>query len=102
MKRTTTPLIEFELPFDYDKLVSKFIISFSQQGKLIVQKTEQDDGVKTNGNVISFKLTQEETALFNVGVIRVEIKILTLGNDVIASDIIHTTVEEVLNDKVFL
>lgn len=100
MKRTTTPKIEFELPFDYANFVDKFIVTFKQGENIVLEKTESDT-FEINGNTISFELTQEETASFSMGTILVEIKIFTLGKDVLASDIIYTTVEDVLNDKVF-
>lgn len=100
MKRTTTPKIEIELPFDYNNFVEKFLVTFKQLDNIILEKSEKDD-IEIKGNVISFKLTQEETSKFSVGEVFVDIKVLTFGKDVLASDIVYTTAEKVLNDKEF-
>ena len=99
MIRATTPTHEFVLPFDYEQFVGKILITYSQDDEIVVEKTENDIAIV--GNSISIKLTQEETAVFKPNkYVKVQVRILTLGGEALASDIISKPVCDVLNDEV--
>lgn len=82
MKRGTTPTHKFTLPIE-PAMVSKFLLTYSQNEKVVLEKTEAD--MTKDGNVWSVELTQEETNLFSEGNAVCQIRILTLGGDAMAS-----------------
>ena len=105
MFRATTPLQEFELPFntqDYD--IKEVVITYSQKEnellskRIVLEKTEDD--VTFVGNKISYRLTQEETLLFDVGVVLVQIRFLDGENNAVASDIFYDRMNGVLNENI--
>ena len=57
MRRATTPRHEFTLPID-STMIFKFLLTYTQDNKIILEKTESD--MTVNGNVWSVELTQEE------------------------------------------
>lgn len=97
MRRLTTPTHTFTLPINAD-LVDKFLLTYTQDGKIILEKNRDDMSV--NGNVWSVKLTQEETKLFAEDVARAQIRILTTGGDALASDKMRFYVDGVFNEEV--
>lgn len=97
MYRASTPYHEFELPFKYEYYVDKLLITYSQNGNIVLEKTETD--VSFNENIVSFTLTQEETKLFKKGLVEVQVRVYTTGKQSIVSDMIYFFAEDVLNDK---
>lgn len=98
MIRATTPTHKFILPFDYNTYVKKIAIAYVQNGRTILKKTESD--VEVNGSTVSYKLTQEETKRFISGNVRVQVRVLTLNNEALASEQYTLPVTNVLNDEV--
>lgn len=98
MIRATTPTHTFTLPFDYNTFVKKIVITYSQNGEIVLNKTEKD--IVVNGNAISVKLTQEDTVKFVADSVKIQLRVLTLGEDVLVSQIFNETVRDVLNDEV--
>ncbi len=96
MYRVTTPTHTFYLPFDTNA-ISKLIITYKQNGKTILEKTE--DEVQMNHNAISVTLSQEETFLFMVRPVSVQLRV-KIGDRVLASNILKLSVDEVLNEEV--
>lgn len=98
MRRATTPTHSFTLPFD-SSMVSRFLLTYQQRGQTVLEKTEDDMTVE--GNTWSVKLTQEETKLFSPALdVTAQIRILTPGEDALASDTMKLRVKPVLNDEV--
>lgn len=98
MIRATTPTHRFTLPFDYAKYVKKILITYSQRGVIVLEKNEND--VQIDGNIVSYKLTQEETKLFSNGDVRIQVRILTLNDEALASEKYSVHIDNVLNDEV--
>lgn len=98
MIRATTPTHRFTLPFDYAQYVKKILITYSQRGEIVLEKHEND--VQIDGNIVSYKLTQEETKLFSNGDVRIQVRVLTLNNEALASEQYTLPVTNVLNDEV--
>ena len=108
MFRYTTPTHEFVMdinPIGWDS----FIISYSQCGKIVLEKTENDPHViedKTEdpeyrGYCLSIKLTQEDTALFNpVDYVYVQIRCKYDTEDAFASDQIMIKAEDVIHKAI--
>lgn len=98
MIRATTPTHRFTLPFDYNTYVKKILITYSQRGVIVLEKHEND--VQIDGNIVSYKLTQEETKLFSNGDVSVQVRVLTLNNEALASEKYSVHIDNVLNDEV--
>lgn len=100
MKRATTPKHTFTLPFSYSEYISKLLITYKQGVQIILTRSEEEVEVENDREII-VELTQEETKGFSPNIpVLIEIRALTIGGDAIASDIMETRVENVLNDEV--
>lgn len=96
MRRGTTPTHTFTLPFDTGTL-SKVRIIYSQGGFPVVTRDDAD----LDGNTATLKLTQEETLKFDSSqTVSVQVRVLTVGGDALASDIMRTTAERLLENEV--
>lgn len=94
-----TPTHEFELPIE-TSMISDVLITYAQSGIIILEKCMKD--CVANGNTLSLKLKQEETLLFDrLTTIEIQLKIKTLGEEVIPSEIIYDTPQRCLS-KVIL
>lgn len=103
MYRLTTPTHIFHVPFDTNN-IDKLRITYSQNEKVIVEKTENDAtfGDKT----ISVALSQSETALFKSipytafsNFIKIQLRV-KIGKKVMASNYITIPINEVLCTEV--
>lgn len=98
MRRLTTPEHKFTLQID-PSVISKIRITYAQNNAIIL--TKEDDAVSLDGNIARVKLTQEETKKFTADKeVEIQVRVLTLGNDALASDIIKVDVKKVLDDEV--
>ena len=103
MTRGTTPHHTFELPFSVNSL--EFTVTYAQinpvtQTKTIVVKKTKND-CEITGNVIKVRLSQEDTFKFDDKyAVQIQIKVKKKGGDVIASNIITTTVQKILDEEV--
>ena len=99
MIRGTTPTHVFELPFDTD-LISKAKVIYAQSDAILFTK---DKAVcECAANVISVKLTQEETLKFDCRkAVQIQIRILTTDGNALASEIKLVGVEKCLESEVF-
>lgn len=101
MIRGTTPTHIFELPID-TSIIDTGKIIYSQDGKVILEKAISECAME--GNTISIKLTQEDTFSFNCtkGMVYIQIRLLTLGKEVIASDEMKVEVKRCLDSEVLV
>lgn len=98
MIRGTTPTHIFGLPFD-SSMASAIRITYAQRDMLLFSKIKAD--CTCDGNNITCMLTQEETLKFECGeYAQVQVKVLTVGGEVLVSDIINVLVEKCLDDEV--
>jgi hypothetical protein len=103
MTRGTTPEHKFTLPFSVENL--EFTVTYAQinpvtKSKLVMIRKTQDD-CNILGNVIKVKLLQEDTLKFNDNyVVNIQIKVKKQDESVVASNIISTTVQKVLDEEV--
>ena len=94
----TTPIHTFVLPFD-DSFISKVRVIYKQLDKVILKKETEDCTIE--GNVVTVKLTQEETFRFDYNYfVHIQIRVLTSGNESLKSDIIMKGLTECLDDEV--
>ena len=86
MKLGTTPKHTIVLPFEIS-LVKELKITYAQNKHVILEKYLRDCSTEDD-NTVSFYLSQEETFLFIDGVnVEVQVRVLTINDDVLASDI---------------
>ena len=97
MIRGTTPTHIFQMPFSVENL--KFTITYAQEDREIVKKTEKD--CEVSGAVIILTLSQEDTLLFDAKkAVQVQLKTLDFGGNVKASNVMITTAGKILDEEV--
>lgn len=100
MRRLTTPEHKFTLQID-PAVISKVRITYAQNNAIVLNK--EGDAVSLDGNIAKVKLTQEETKEFQSNKeVEIQVRVLTLGGDALASDIIKADVKKVLDDEVMV
>lgn len=98
MIRGTTPTHNFRLPFSAE-MVSKFKVIYAQDDSVIL--TKENETCECDGNVIKVRLTQEETLKFDCKkAVQIQIRVLTLGGDALASNIKLVDVDKCLESEV--
>ena len=100
MIRATTPLHRYTFPANFNMdSIKEMIITYMQDGNTIIEKRLAD--VSIEENVVSVKLTQEETNLFKVQPhVLIQVRVLTNAGDAMASEIKQVPVHRILNDEV--
>ena len=93
----TTPTHTFSLPFDTG-IIAKIRVTYAQNGRVILEK--KDKQCVLDGNTVSLKLTQEDTFLFEYGKnVEIQMCILTMGGDVLASNIRVISIDKCLDNE---
>lgn len=101
MYRGSTPTHTFRLPSTCPPdMIKEYKITYVQNGNEILSKKSAD--CTTEGNAIVVKLSQEDTFLFKKGVVTIQLRVLTLGNDCIISKDIEKSVKECLDSEVLV
>lgn len=95
MYRGTTPTNKFMLDIDLQDAVVIYI-TYKQNNKTILEKTKED--IEFGDGYISVELTQEETLEFKERPISIQIRARFADGKAIASNIIKTTVNNVLKE----
>ena len=96
----TTPIHLFNLPFDTD-MVDKVKITYLQNDKEVLTKTKADCAL--DGNTVSVTLTQEDTFRFNSKKeVEIQIRVLTLGGEVLGSIPVKVGVSKCLDNEVLV
>lgn len=99
MIQGTTPMHSFTFPEDPSSF-SEIEITYQQLGVILFQKYKKDLTFDDD-KVAKFRLTQEETLMFALdSPVRIQVKVLTSGNDVLASQIFDVPVKEILNRNI--
>ncbi len=100
MRRATTPTHTFTFPETVGVgSVTSILISYSQRGRNILEKTLDDVIIDTENNAFNVKLTQTETDLFAPGKALVQVRVKT-NDAALASQMIWLTIKPVLNSEV--
>lgn len=98
MRRGTAPTHTFTLPLDANA-IKTVQVAYAQAGRVVL--TKQTPDIIMDGNSLSYKLTQQETLLFDASErVEIQVRLLTAGGDALASGIISIGVERILNDEV--
>lgn len=95
MYRGTTPTLTFTLPFPTADIDNAYV-TFAQHGTVKIDKPLSACGC--DGNKLTVKLTQEETLSLRCdGVVEMQVS-ARIGENVVRSQIITTTVERILKE----
>lgn len=98
MRRGTTPLHTFVLPFNTDTLAAVRIV-YAQDGEPVLVKTADDCDM--SGDKIEVRLTQKETLSFiEDKFAEMQLHVLTLGGEALTSNIVKDYVCRCLDDEV--
>lgn len=98
MIRGTTPTLEFKLPFDTDILAEAWV-TMAQNKEVVLDK--QMSECQCSGNVLTVKLTQEETLALKCNcMVEIQVRAKTKEGEVLASDIITESPDRILKDGV--
>lgn len=98
MIRGTTPTHKFILPFGTE-MIKSIEICYAQNNVAVL--TKEKDGCSLEDNTVNVKLTQEETLKFAEGVCaEVQVRVLTMGGDALASPIMRVHCGKLLSDGV--
>ena len=99
MRRATTPIHTFTFP-DNVKVeeVTEALVSYSQNGQKILEKTLNDLTADTTNNTFSLALTENETKLFAPGKALIQVRVKVSGG-ALASQMIWLNVKPVLNSE---
>lgn len=97
MRKGTTPTLTFQLPIEVAELANAKVTLC--QGDVRLEKKLCD--CESTNDSITVKLTQEETFLFDCNShIKVQLRVVTVNGDALASDIFTIFVAQCLDDEV--
>ena len=100
MRRATTPTHTFTLPDEVpvDSL-SKVLLTYSQNGNTILEKSLSDLTIDTTKNTLSYELTQAETNLFAPGKALIQLRAKHNNGAVLESQMVWLTIKPALNSE---
>lgn len=99
MRRATTPTHIFTFPETVEVgSVSEILISYTQCGKTILEKTLENLTIDTDNNRFEVKLTEAETDKFAPGKALIQLR-AKIGDTTLASQMIVFPVKPVLNSE---
>ena len=112
MIRATTPKHTFIFEQDPDTSFDKILITYAQNGEIVMEKTKDDlefgTGTDCHGDEVftaTVQLTQEETKKFSAkprNLVDIQVRVLTYAGEALASDKKSISVLDVLNDEVLV
>lgn len=96
MRRGTTPILNFKLPFVRDQVEVAYVTGV-HRGETWIDKSIDDDGVEFIGNRITVHLTQEETLRLSLADnVRFQVRVRFKGGTVAASKVKYVAPKEIL------
>ena len=102
MIRGTTPTITMTLPEEIPvDEVTAAVFSIAQAGQEIISKKLSELTADATSNTLAVTLLQEDTLALDKDVVaEIQIKVKTNAERVLASDIIRTSVDRIINGEV--
>ena len=99
MRRATTPIHTFNFPENVKvEQVTEALVSYSQNGCKILEKTLKDLTADKTNNCFQLALTEDETKLFAPGKALVQVRVKINGG-ALASQMIWLTVKPTLDSE---
>lgn len=100
MRRLTTPTHRFTLQMGVET-IDKIQITYAQGGVIVLQKSGEN--ITMDGKSAVIRLTQEETKKFTADKeVEIQVRVLTIAGDALASEIIKVDVKRVLDEEVLV
>lgn len=100
MRRATTPTHTFILPTEVlVGSLEKALLTYSQSGKKVLEKSLSDLNVNSDNNSLYYKLTQDETNLFAPEKALIQLRVKNNAGTVLESQMIWLTVKPALNSE---
>lgn len=103
MFRATTATHTFVLPIQ-TSTCAEILLTYKQCGKELINKHYENgtlpEGMTLHKNEVIQELTQEETNLFDKGIVEAQIRVLTNKGKAHSSQVFYIKWNEVLNDTV--
>ena len=98
MIRGTTPTLEFKLPFETSILAEAWV-TMAQNKEVVLDK--QMSECQCSGNVLTVKLTQEETLALKCNCLtEIQIRVRTVDGNALASKVMTVSPDRILKDGV--
>ena len=98
MIRGTTPLLEFALPFDTSQIAEAWV-TLSQNKTVVIDK--ELESCTCEGNKLTVRLTQDETLKLDCSCrTEIQVRVRTLADDALASNIITVSTDRILKEGV--
>lgn len=101
MYRSTTPTVILHIKnedFDMNQIEICHVAIESENGR--IRKVYENPEINVEEKTLTFTMTQEDTLNFMVGNIKVQTKMKLIGGAVVASKIITTKMNEILEEEV--
>ncbi len=99
MRRGTTQFLEFSIPYKAEEIEAGYV-TFTQGGLVILDKSLSDDDVTLEDGTIGIPFSQEDTLALPTGAINMQIRLRLVNGDAVASDVMSTSVDDILKDGV--
>lgn len=96
----TTPTHCFVLPFPLDT-VSDWNVTYESKNGISLTKTKEDCLTNENDNSISSTLTQEESFMFDIGIIELQLRVALNSGAILCTPRYRLEVEKGLDRTVF-
>ena len=102
MRQGTTPTITMTLPEEIPvDEVTAAVFSIAQTGQEIISKNLSELTVDATSNTLAVTLSQKDTLALDKDIVaEIQIKVKTNAERVLASDIIRTPVNRIINGEV--
>lgn len=98
MIRGTTSTLQFAFPFELNN-VAELWVTLKQDNNIVLDKTLID--CELDGSVLTLRLTQQDTLKLNAFLpVAIQIRIRTNDGNAVASNIITTSVGQILKDGI--
>lgn len=98
MIRGTTSTLQFTFPFELNN-VAELWVTLKQDNNIVLDKTLVD--CELDGSVLTLRLTQQDTLKLNAFMpVAIQVRIRTNDGNAVASNIITTSVGQILKDGV--
>lgn len=101
MYRSTTPTVILHIKnedFDMNQIEICHVAIESENGR--IRKVYENPEINVEEKTLTFTMTQEDTLNFMVGNIKIQTKMKLIGGAVVASKIITTRMNEILEEEV--
>lgn len=100
MRRATTPTHTFTFPAEVPVTgLDEILITYSQDGKTILEKTDENLTINDEDNSVTYTLNQDESLKFAPGKALIQVRAKSDNGTILASQMLWMEVKPVLNSE---